>query len=86
MKKTATPPSASTLTEASPSSQSGQDAAWSSDWPVLPVETEVYILPDGRVVIADLPSELAPLVQALGEVEPCAVLDPSAEAKLAPPS
>lgn len=28
-------------------------------WPLLPVETEVYILPDGQVVIADLPAELA---------------------------
>lgn len=25
----------------------------------MPVETEVYILPDGQVVIADLPAELA---------------------------
>jgi hypothetical protein len=28
-------------------------------WPPMPVETEVYILPDGQVVIADLPAELA---------------------------
>jgi hypothetical protein len=25
----------------------------------MPTETEVYILPDGQVVIADLPAELA---------------------------
>ena len=24
-------------------------------WPALPTETDIYILPDGRVVIADLP-------------------------------
>lgn len=35
-------------------------------WPLLPVETEIYILPDGRVVVADLPAELAPLLAALG--------------------
>ena len=43
-------------------------------WLTLPTETEIYILPDGRVVIADLPVELAPLLAALGEPEPCAVL------------
>lgn len=37
-------------------------------WPLLPVETEIYILPDGRVVVADLPAELAPLLAALGIV------------------
>lgn len=40
-----------------------------ADWPLLPTETEIYILPDGRVVIADLPAELAPLAAALGAVE-----------------
>ena len=35
-------------------------------WPLLPVETEIYILPDGRVIVADLPAELAPLLAALG--------------------
>jgi hypothetical protein len=39
-------------------------------WPLLPVETEIYILPDGRVVVADLPVELAPLVEALGVTTP----------------
>ncbi|MEZ4725821.1 MAG: hypothetical protein R3E79_01665 [Caldilineaceae bacterium] len=38
----------------------------SQAWPLLPVETEIYILPDGRVVVADLPAELAPLLAALG--------------------
>ena len=35
-------------------------------WPLLPVETEIYILPDGRVIVADLPAELASMVAALG--------------------
>ena len=39
----------------------------------FPTETEIYILPDGRVVIADLPAELTDLVAGLGESEPCAV-------------
>jgi len=39
-------------------------------WPLLPVETEIYILPDGRVVVADLPVELAPLLAALGITVP----------------
>jgi len=43
-------------------------------WPALPTETEIYILPDGRVVIADLPAELASLLSALGAAEPCALL------------
>ncbi len=38
-------------------------------WPVLPTETEIYLLPDGRVVIADLPVELADLVIQLGIAE-----------------
>ena len=38
-------------------------------WPLLPTETEIYILPDGRVVLADLPAELLPLAAALGAVE-----------------
>lgn len=35
-------------------------------WPLLPVETEIYILPDGRVIVADLPAELASLLASLG--------------------
>jgi len=44
-------------------------------WPALPTETEIYILPDGRVVIADLPAELATLVAALGVAEAGAIED-----------
>ncbi|CAN5612625.1 hypothetical protein BH10CHL1_BH10CHL1_25750 [soil metagenome] len=40
-----------------------------TDWPAMPTETEIYILPDGRIVIADLPAELAPLLIELGEAE-----------------
>lgn len=28
-------------------------------WPGLPTETEIYILPTGEIIIADLPAELA---------------------------
>lgn len=42
-------------------------------FPTLPTETEIYILPDGRVVVADLPAELADLVASLGAPEACAV-------------
>ena len=37
----------------------------------FPTETEIYLLPDGTVVIADMPEELAPLAAALGAPEPC---------------
>lgn len=47
-------------------------------WPGLPTETEIYILPDGRVIIADLPAELADLAAALGPTEPSA-LEPMAD-------
>lgn len=39
----------------------------------LPTETEIYILPDGRVVIADLPADLADLAARLGNVDPTGV-------------
>ena len=42
-------------------------------FPALPTETEIYILPDGRVVIADLPAELARLAANLGVAESCAI-------------
>jgi hypothetical protein len=42
------------------------------DWPLLPTETEIYILPDGRVIIADLPAELADCLPGLGVIQPCA--------------
>ena len=47
----------------------GADAVDNS-WPAMPTETEIYILPDGRIVIADLPAELAPLLAELGKAEP----------------
>lgn len=31
-------------------------------WPSLPTETEIYILPNGEIVVADLPAELAALI------------------------
>lgn len=40
-----------------------------------PVETDIYILPDGRVVVADLPDELADALVRLGKVEPCEIAD-----------
>jgi hypothetical protein len=45
------------------------DAVWSQ----LPTETDIYILPDGRVVIADLPVELTSIPSALGVVEACEI-------------
>ncbi len=57
-----------------PESAMPESTAETADaWPALPTETEIYILPDGRVVIADLPAELAPLVEMLGSPEPCEV-------------
>ncbi|HRA65984.1 MAG: hypothetical protein WAU00_13905 [Caldilinea sp.] len=40
---------------------------------LFPVETDIYILPDGRVVVADLPAELADRLARLGHVEPCEI-------------
>ncbi len=42
-------------------------------WLPFPTETEIYILPNGQVVFADLPAELADLVAQLGGVQPCAI-------------
>jgi hypothetical protein len=33
--------------------------------PLLPIETEIYILPTGEIVVADLPEELAGLVRSI---------------------
>ncbi len=33
----------------------------------FPVETEIYILPGGRVVVADMPAELADRLAALSD-------------------
>ncbi len=41
--------------------------------PLFPTETEIYLLPDGHVVVADLPAELAHALARLGSVEPCDV-------------
>lgn len=51
------------------------DAAQPDAWPLLPVETDIYILPDGRVVVADLPGELATRLAHLGIVEPCEITE-----------
>ena len=55
-------------------SADGADASW----PAMPTETEIYILPDGRIIIADLPAELAPLLAELGAAEPYALLTQTA--------
>ena len=55
------------------STSTGEDPGDGGDWPDFPTETEIYILPDGRVIFADLPAELADLALRLGAVEPCAV-------------
>ena len=44
-------------------------------WPQLPTETEIYILPSGEVVVADLPAELAALVAQIGNIRSLAVDD-----------
>jgi hypothetical protein len=46
-------------------------AASPAAWPQLPNETEIYILPDGQVIIADLPAELMGLAAELSQVQPC---------------
>lgn len=37
---------------------------------LLPTETEIYLLPNGQVVVADLPAELTDLVEKLGSASP----------------
>lgn len=63
---------ADTLNEAE--KESAQEGAWLQ----LPTETDIYILPDGSVVIADLPAELISIPSALGVVEACEIA-PDAE-------
>jgi hypothetical protein len=56
--------------------------------PLFPTETEIYILPDGQVLFADLPAELAELAAQLGSVQPCAVeldSDPQSPTPFFPP-
>ena len=38
-------------------------------WPALPTETEIYILPSGEIVVADLPQELAAQLAQLQAIE-----------------
>lgn len=58
----------------SPSPASEQSCTSVDEAPLLlPVETDIYILPDGRVIVADLPAELAARLPSLGAVEPCEI-------------
>lgn len=59
----------------SPSPADAHEGAQPDSWPPLPVETDIYILPDGRVIIADLPGELAPRLVQLGAIEACEIAD-----------
>lgn len=56
--------------EASGEWQVASDDNPSLEWPVLPTETEIYILPNGEIVVADLPLELVDLVEQL-TTRPC---------------
>jgi hypothetical protein len=38
-------------------------------WPALPTETEIYILPNGEIVVADLPVELAAQLRELTQIQ-----------------
>ena len=58
--------------------EAGQESAGDLAWPQLPTETDIYILPDGSVVIADLPAELNSIPPALGVLEACEI-SPDAE-------
>jgi hypothetical protein len=49
------------------------DAPNVEDGFIMPTETEIYILADGRVVVADLPAELAGMLSGIGAVEACEV-------------
>ncbi len=50
----------------------------------FPAETEIYLLPDGRVIVADLPTELTALVEQLGEAEACEIAPSASETSDAP--
>ena len=65
-------------------SASNEPPATEIAFPELPTETDIYILPDGRVVIADLPAELAGMAANLGVTEACAI-DPESEVNHAKP-
>lgn len=65
-------------------SETSNEAAQAADspWPLLPTETEIYILPSGQVVFADLPAELAALATDLGtEAPPVQPLPPFSSSK-----
>ncbi|NJN84987.1 MAG: hypothetical protein HC802_23660 [Caldilineaceae bacterium] len=47
--------------------------AEADEWPAMPTETEIYLLPSGEVVFADMPVELNRLAAELGAVEGCAI-------------
>ena len=51
-----------------------------SVWAALPTETEIYILPDGEIVVADLPAELAAQLAQLTQTDPIEI-DPIELAK-----
>lgn len=43
--------------------------------PPMPVETEIYILPNGEIVVADMPAELVSLLVAGNPCTPDGELD-----------
>ena len=43
------------------------DSFDSMDDPLFPTETEIYLLPSGDVIVADLPAELDAAISTLGE-------------------
>ena len=50
-----------------------------SIWPALPTETEIYILPNGEIVVADLPAELAASLSELTRLQSAASAKPFPE-------
>ena len=52
-----------------PASQSNIDDPAPTHWPSYPVETEIYILPDGQVIVADLPRQLAECIESIGQLD-----------------
>jgi hypothetical protein len=45
------------------------DPASDEYWPRLPTETEIYILPSGEIVVADMPAELAAQIARLASLQ-----------------
>ena len=52
------------------SSRSWDSSTCSLNPPLMPVATEIYILPTGEVVIADMPAELAAAIQPWAPSDP----------------